>query len=155
MTQIPVINMVATGQNITRLRKQAGLSVANLQQIFGFTTPQAIYKWQRGTALPTVDNLVILAAVFNTNINNIFTLKTEEDFAFGTCFTLFHTFHYDSVYVDFGGFSAISFMEKSTGNQITFDGVKYVQLVSANALRIVCKDFFNPNEEAKFIMNYE
>ena len=67
--------MVATGQNITRLRKQAGLSVANLQQIFGFTTPQAIYKWQRGTALPTVDNLVILAAVFNTNINNILVIS--------------------------------------------------------------------------------
>ncbi len=75
MTQIPVINMVATGQNITRLRMQAGLSVANLQQIFGFTTPQAIYKWQRGTALPTVDNLVILAAVFNTNINNILVIS--------------------------------------------------------------------------------
>ena len=75
MTQIPVINLVATGQNITRLRKQAGLSVANLQQIFGFTTPQAIYKWQRGTALPTVDNLVILAAVFNTNINNILVIS--------------------------------------------------------------------------------
>ena len=75
MTQIPVINMVATGQNITRLRKQAGLSVANLQQIFGFTTPQAIYKWQRGMALPTVDNLVILAAVFNTNINNILVIS--------------------------------------------------------------------------------
>ena len=75
MTQLPVINMVATGQNITRLRKQAGLSVANLQQIFGFTTPQAIYKWQRGTALPTVDNLVILAAVFNTNINNILVIS--------------------------------------------------------------------------------
>ena len=75
MTHIPVINMVATGQNITRLRKQAGLSVANLQQIFGFTTPQAIYKWQRGTALPTVDNLVILAAVFNTNINNILVIS--------------------------------------------------------------------------------
>ena len=75
MTQIPVINMVVTGQNITRLRKQAGLSVANLQQIFGFTTPQAIYKWQRGTALPTVDNLVILAAVFNTNINNILVIS--------------------------------------------------------------------------------
>lgn len=71
MTRLPVINMVATGQNITRLRKQAGLTVGNLQQIFGFTTPLAIYKWQRGTALPTVDNLVILAAVFNTNINNI------------------------------------------------------------------------------------
>ena len=75
MTQIPVINMVATGQNITRLRKQAGLSVANLQQIFGFTTPQAIYKWQRGVALPTVDNLVVLSAVFNTNINNILVIS--------------------------------------------------------------------------------
>ena len=75
MTRLPVINMVATGQNITRLRKQAGLSVSNLQQIFGFTTPQAIYKWQRGTALPTVDNLVILAAVFNTNINHILVIN--------------------------------------------------------------------------------
>ena len=75
MTQIPVINMVATGQNITRLRKQAGFSVANLQQIFGFTTPQAIYKWQRGAALPTVDNLVVLSAEFNTNINNILVIS--------------------------------------------------------------------------------
>ena len=75
MTSIPVINMKATGQNITRLRQQAGLSVANFQQIFGFSTPQAIYKWQRGTALPTVDNLVILASVFNTGINNILVLS--------------------------------------------------------------------------------
>ncbi|MBQ3417964.1 MAG: helix-turn-helix transcriptional regulator [Ruminococcus sp.] len=71
MTRLPVINMAATGQNITRLRKQAGLTVTALQQIFGFATPQAIYKWQRGAALPTIDNLVILAAVFNTTINNI------------------------------------------------------------------------------------
>lgn len=71
MTNIPVINMAATGQNIMRLRKQADLTVGNLQQIFGFSTPQAIYKWQRGAALPTVDNLVILAAVFNTGIDNI------------------------------------------------------------------------------------
>lgn len=75
MTSIPVINMKATGQNIRSLRQQAGLSVANLQQIFGFSTPQAIYKWQRGTALPTVDNLVILASVFNTGINNILVLS--------------------------------------------------------------------------------
>ena len=75
MTSIPVINLAATGQNITRLRKQAGLTVSNLQQIFGFTTPQAIYKWQRGAALPTVDNLVILAAVFNTSINNILVIS--------------------------------------------------------------------------------
>ena len=71
MYAYPVINMIATGQNIQRLRKNSGLTVVDLQQIFGFSTPQAIYKWQRGTALPTLDNMVILSAVFNTDINSI------------------------------------------------------------------------------------
>lgn len=71
MSAYPVINMTATGQNIQRLRKNAGLTVGNLQQIFGFSTPQAIYKWQRGAALPTLDNMVVLSAVFNTSINSI------------------------------------------------------------------------------------
>jgi transcriptional regulator with XRE-family HTH domain len=63
MFNLPTINMVKTGQNIIRLRKAQGLSVKDLQDVFGFTTPQAIYKWQQGTALPTVDNLVVLAAL--------------------------------------------------------------------------------------------
>jgi DNA-binding transcriptional regulator YiaG len=74
--KIPTINMVKTGQNILHLREQAGLSVKELQEIFGFATPQAIYKWQRGTAMPTVDNLVVLAAVFNVPLDNI--LVVEE-----------------------------------------------------------------------------
>ena len=45
MERIPVIDMTATGINITRL--------------------------QRGTALPTVDNLVVLAAVFGVKIDDI------------------------------------------------------------------------------------
>ncbi len=46
-------------------------SVKDLQDIFGFATPQAIYKWQHGTAMPTVDNLVVLAAVFHARIDDI------------------------------------------------------------------------------------
>lgn len=65
MNQIPVINMTATGKNIAALRVRAGLSVRDVQEIFGFATPQAIYKWQNGTAMPTIDNLVILAKNFN------------------------------------------------------------------------------------------
>ena len=60
----PTIDMIATGQNIRQLRRQSGLSVKNLQDIFGFATPQAIYKWQQGAALPTIDNLVVLASIF-------------------------------------------------------------------------------------------
>ncbi|MBD5507455.1 MAG: helix-turn-helix transcriptional regulator [Lachnospiraceae bacterium] len=71
MVNLPVIDMVKTGQNIARLRKQAGLSVRDLQDIFGFATPQAIYKWQQGAALPTIDNLVVLAAVLQVCLDDI------------------------------------------------------------------------------------
>ena len=71
VTCLPVVNMVQTGQNIRQIRKQCGLTVKDLQDIFGFATPQAIYKWQQGTALPTVDNLVALAAILNCTLEDI------------------------------------------------------------------------------------
>lgn len=71
---IPIIDMVKTGQNIMNLRVAAGLSVKDLQDIFGFATPQAIYKWQHGTTLPTIDNLVVLAAVFHVHMDEILVL---------------------------------------------------------------------------------
>lgn len=68
---LPLIDMTATGRNIQRLRKNAGLSVKDLQMIFGFSTPQAIYKWQHGTALPTLDNMVVLSVVFGVPVDDI------------------------------------------------------------------------------------
>ena len=55
MITMPTIDMAATGMNITRLRINAGLSVKDLADIFGFATPQAVYKWQHGVAMPTLD----------------------------------------------------------------------------------------------------
>ncbi|MEE1100341.1 MAG: helix-turn-helix transcriptional regulator [Agathobacter sp.] len=77
MFNMPTINMVATGRNITILREQAGMSVKDLAQIFGFATPQAIYKWQHGTAMPTLDNLVVLAAVFGVAMDDIVVIDTD------------------------------------------------------------------------------
>ena len=77
MDNIPVIDMIATGMNITRLRINAGLTVRDLQNIFGFSTPQAIYKWQRGDALPTLDNMVVLAAVFGVPMDDILVVQNR------------------------------------------------------------------------------
>ena len=77
MFTMPTINMVATGRNIMRLREQAGLSVKDLAEIFGFATPQAIYKWQHGTAMPTIDNLVVLAAVFGVTLDEIVVIDAD------------------------------------------------------------------------------
>ena len=75
MNHIPVIDMTATGNNIALLRVKAGLSVKDLQSVFGFSTPQAIYKWQRGTALPTLDNMITLSTVFQIPIEEILICK--------------------------------------------------------------------------------
>ncbi|PWT25751.1 transcriptional regulator [Butyrivibrio fibrisolvens] len=69
--------MVATGQRITDLRVAVGMSVRDLQDVFGFATPQAIYKWQHGTAMPTLDNLVVLAAVFGVAMDDIIVTDGE------------------------------------------------------------------------------
>ena len=58
---LPVVDMAQTGQNIQSLRQQRGITVRQLQEMLGFATPQAIYNWQHGVSLPTVDNLVALA----------------------------------------------------------------------------------------------
>jgi len=68
---MPMIDMARTGANILKLRKAAGLSVHDLQQAFGFHSPQAIYKWQNGITLPTVDNLIVLAKLLNVRIDDI------------------------------------------------------------------------------------
>ena len=82
MNRIPVIDMTATGINITRMRINAGLTVRDVQNVFGFSTPQAIYKWQRGTALPTVDNLVVLAAIFGVRIEDILIFQDRDQIRF-------------------------------------------------------------------------
>ena len=67
----PVIDPVATGQNILRLRKERGMTVRDLQSYFGFEVPQAIYKWQNGQSLPTVDNLYALSTLLDVPMNEI------------------------------------------------------------------------------------
>ncbi len=69
--RFPVIDLSKTGENITRLMKQNSITVKMLQEIFGFEYPQAIYKWKHGECLPTIDNLIILASIFKTTIDQI------------------------------------------------------------------------------------
>ena len=67
----PVIDLEATGRNIKRLRKERGYSVRDLQEYFGFGEPQAIYKWQRGKTLPSVDNLYALCCLLDVPMEKI------------------------------------------------------------------------------------
>ena len=67
----PTIDMIATGANIKALIKTKGLKVTDVQTILGFNTPQAIFKWMRGDAMPSIDNIVILAHILDVPIDEI------------------------------------------------------------------------------------
>ena len=71
----PTINMAATSANIKALIKNKGLKVADVQVRCGFNTPQAIFKWMRGDAMPTIDNMVILAKMLGVTIDKIIILN--------------------------------------------------------------------------------
>lgn len=75
---IPAINMSATGAHIRELMDRRGYSVKDIQQKFGFYTPQAVYKWVNGDTLPTLDNLVILASILKVSIDDILVLDWGE-----------------------------------------------------------------------------
>ncbi|MGN1031206.1 MAG: helix-turn-helix domain-containing protein, partial [Butyricicoccaceae bacterium] len=71
MMDYPGIDMAATGSRIVSLRKAHGYSVSQMQQFFGFEHPQAIYKWQRGECLPSIDNLYAMSRLFGVSMNDI------------------------------------------------------------------------------------
>ena len=67
----PSIDLVKTGDNITKLMKEKNIKVSDLQEAFGFEYPQAIYKWRRGECLPSLDNLILLSSIFGVPIDKI------------------------------------------------------------------------------------
>ena len=77
-TVFPVIDLARTGRSIERHRRQAGLSVRQLQEYFGFEYPQAIYKWQHGECLPTVDNLLALARLLKVSMEDLLVYDDQE-----------------------------------------------------------------------------
>lgn len=74
----PTIDLKATGERIKQLRKERHLKVRDISDYMGFTEPQAVYKWQRGDTLPTVDNLYALSILFKTPMENIIMIREEE-----------------------------------------------------------------------------
>ena len=75
---LPSVDMDATGRNILRLRKDRNLSVSDLQEYFGFDAPQAIYKWQKGQCLPSIENLLALGSLLGVRVEDILVQRTSE-----------------------------------------------------------------------------
>ncbi len=67
---MPVIDMAATGRKIHDLRVAAGMTIRDIQNACGVSAT-AVTKWQKGCAVPTIDNMVILADIWHVRIDEI------------------------------------------------------------------------------------
>ena len=77
--EYPVLDARATGARIKELRMARHLKVEDIARFMGFESEQAVYKWQRGDSLPTVDNLYALSRLFETSVDDILRGNREED----------------------------------------------------------------------------
>ena len=65
------IDMEQTGRKIEYLRNKNGYSVRDLQKAMDPISIQAIYKWERGLSVPSIDNLILLSDIFHIPIDQI------------------------------------------------------------------------------------
>ena len=77
--RFPVLDAKATGKRIKELRKANHLKVEEVAHFMGLESVQAVYKWQRGDSLPTVDNLYALSRLFDTPVDDILRGGREKD----------------------------------------------------------------------------
>lgn len=74
----PVLDMAGTGAKIKALRKFNKISVSALQEVFGMVNPQAIYNWESGKNMPSIDNLLVLAQIFDVSVESLIATNYVE-----------------------------------------------------------------------------
>ena len=80
----PVIDREQTGKTIRALREKSGISRDKLSQLLGLTTSRAIYDWENGKTIPSIDNLLALAKIFRTPVDSIIKTESQETGSVGS-----------------------------------------------------------------------
>ena len=129
----PIIDPIATGHNTVRLRKECCLFVKDMQKWFGFAEPRAIYKWQNGETLPSVDNLYALGTLLNVPMEQILItvsmlIQQYEQQDVSCCSFLCNCFRHDRKTVRFSHFPSYTADEYITISR-HFGSVQYHTLI--------------------------
>lgn len=71
IVNFPMINLMETGKKIKQYRIEKGMSVKNLADIMQFETVQAVYNWQEGKSLPSLENIMLLSELFEKSFEEL------------------------------------------------------------------------------------
>lgn len=64
------IDMEKTGKKIKEIRKRSGMTIRQVQEACGISAT-AVCKWQNGQTMPTLDNLIILADLWDVKMDDL------------------------------------------------------------------------------------
>ena len=81
-TKRTVVDIPATSRLLKELRNKNGYSVKQLQEIFGFETPVAIYAWENEKCknIPCIENFDLLSKLYKCHVEDLYVLK-QVDFS--------------------------------------------------------------------------
>lgn len=69
------IDMKKTGLQIKKLAIKNGYSVKDIQTYLSLSCPQPVYRWYKGSILPSVDNLLKLSELFGVHMEDLLVKK--------------------------------------------------------------------------------
>lgn len=75
----PNIDMTKTGLQLKKHMIRAGLSVKDIQTYLHLSCPQPIYRWIRGSILPSVDHLLMLSELFGVHMEELLVKKMRDE----------------------------------------------------------------------------
>ena len=72
-----VVDIPATSRLLKELRTKNGYTVKQLQEIFGFETPVAIYAWENEKCknIPCIENFDLLSKLYKCHVEDLYILK--------------------------------------------------------------------------------
>ena len=82
-----VIDLEKTGNNLRKYAHANGCSVKDIQQYLGLSCTQPVYRWFKGTILPSVDNLLRLSELFHVHMEDLLVKQISKN-AYEYCLTM-------------------------------------------------------------------
>ena len=74
----PRYNLELSGRRMRNIRIERNFSVEDVRMYMGFTSVQAIYRWEYGKCLPAADNLLALAELYEVNPQELLVKEVRE-----------------------------------------------------------------------------
>lgn len=73
-----VIDVYLTGKKIKSICVERKIKPNQLAEFLGFSSAAAIYKWFEGRGIPSIDNLVLVAELFNLSVEELLVMNDVD-----------------------------------------------------------------------------